>query len=352
MYRIDKLNQGSSNWDDMSNFDIKDAIDIAFLQKFLDAFGAAVGVAGLAVDKEGNAITNPTNFTDFCMKMNRGCDKGLKRCMKSDSHGGEESARTGKPAVYYCENGLMDFAAPIIVNGQQIGTILGGQVLAAPPDHEKFRKIAKEIGVDPDEYIRELEKVPIMPESQIRGAAELLYTVSKEISNMGYEKYLLSKMIHTLSDNINETMATLEELTASASDVTDNQIKLTDEIQTVNHVSEQINGVIESISVIANQTRLLGLNATIEAARAKEAGLGFGVVAKEIQKLSEESKTTVTKVKSFTAQIKQSVKHTNEMGEATLNVTREQEVAIRRIAEMLEGITNLTHELSEFVERG
>ena len=334
----------------LEKFDIRDVVDLDFLQRFLKAFGEAVGVAGLAVDNDGNPISEPINFTNFCMNMNRGCDKGLKRCMKSDSFGGAESARTGKPAVYYCENGLMDFAAPIIVNGQQVGAILGGQVLAEKPDNDKFIKIAKEIGVDADEYIRQLEKVPILPERQIKGAADLLYIVAREISKMGYERHLLATMIEKLSDHINETMATLEELTASASDVTENQLKLTKEIQTVNHVSEEINGVIESISVIANQTRLLGLNATIEAARAKDAGLGFGVVAKEIQKLSEESRGTVTRVKDFTSQIKESVKQTNLMGDATLNVTREQEMAIRRIAEMLEAITSMTHELKSFIE--
>lgn len=334
----------------LNDFNIKDILDLDFLQAFLKAFGQAVGVAGLAVDRQGNPISDPINFTSFCMEMNRGCDKGLKRCMKSDALGGSESARTGKPAVYYCENGLMDFAAPIIINGQQMGAILGGQVLTAPPEPDKFRKIAREIGVDEEDYLRQLSKVPILPEQQIKGAADLLYIVAKEISKMGYERHLLGQMIETLSDNINETMATLEELTASASNVTENQMNLTKEIQTVHHVSEEINGVIESISVIANQTRLLGLNATIEAARAKDAGLGFGVVAKEIQKLSEESKLTVGKVRNFTAQIKESVKQTNDMGDATLSVTREQEHAIRRIAEMLEGITESTHDLSRFIK--
>jgi ligand-binding sensor protein len=349
MKRIDQMSKEQDFALD-DHFDIRDIIDIDFLQKFLDAFGAAVGVAGLGTDKDGNPITEPTNFTDFCMVLNRGCEKGLKRCMKSDAFGGAESARTGKPAVYYCENGLMDFGAPIIVNGKQIGAILGGQVLAEKPDHDKFRKIAKEIGVDPDAYIKALEQVPILPEKQIRAAADLLYIVATEISNMGYEKMLLSKMINALSEHIHETMATLEELTASASDVTENQLKLSKEIETVSHVSEEINGVIESISVIANQTRLLGLNATIEAARAKDAGLGFGVVAKEIQKLSEESKNTVGRVKNFTSQINESVKQTHKMGDATLDVTKEQELAIRRIAEMLESITNMTHELSEFIK--
>lgn len=333
-----------------THLQINDVLDLDFLQKFLDDFGQAVGLAAIAVDNEGTAISNPTNFTDFCMKMNRGCEKGLKRCMKSDLYGSKESARTNEAAVYYCENGLMDFAAPIIVNGERIGAILGGQVLSSPPDIEKFRKIAIDIGVDPKTYINELEKVPVMSENKIRAAASLLYLVSKEISNIGCEKYFLSEMVEKLNNHITEAMATLEELTASATDVTENQLKLNEEIHTVSQASERINSVINSISTIANQTKLLGLNATIEAARAKDAGLGFGIVAKEIQKLSEESKITVDQIKNFTFKIKESVETTNKMGESTLNVTKEQELAIRRIAEMLEEITNLSQTLTTFIK--
>jgi len=329
----------------IQSVNLKDIIDLKFLQTFQDSFANALGVASIAVDMEGNPLTEPSNFTDFCMEYTRGSQKGLERCKVCDRKGGEESARTGKPAIYDCHAGLVDFAAPIMLEGRQLGSILGGQVLTSSPDESYYRRVAEEIGVNPEKYIQSLQDVKRLPRKSVEAAAQVLYLVANTLSKVWYHQRQLKNMAGAINDRILQISATMEELAASAGDVSSNQNSLNEEIKNVNIVSGKINEVMEFIKDIADETRLLGLNAAIEAARAGQAGLGFAVVAQEIRKLSGDSKDTVGKIKDFTTIIQDSVGKTVVMGEATSSTVEQQAAAIEEVTARIQEVSSMTEQL-------
>jgi len=336
---------------DVSNVKLSDVIDLNFLQKFQDDFAKGVGLASVTVDPDGNPVTNPSSYIRFCRDYTHSTDAGDKRCAESHRKGGEEAARTGRPVVYECHAGLIDFAAPIMLEGRLIGTILGGQVLTKAPEEEKYRRIAKEIGVDGDEYVEASKEARILSKESIEAAANVLFIVANSMSQAAYQQMKLKTVVDTLSDSAHQISATMQELAASASTVSNNQNELNSEIKNVNIVTGKIDEVMDFIKDIADETRLLGLNAAIEAARAGEAGLGFSVVAQEIRNLSADSKQTVGKIKELTTIIKDSVDNTVRMGNDTTATIEQQAAAIEQVTASIVEISTLTELLSELARK-
>lgn len=323
---------------------LQDVIDINFLQKFQDAFSSATGMASISTDLEGSA-TNPSNFTDFCIKLTRGTEEGLRRCVECDLKGGEESERTGRPSVYYCHAGLMDFGAPIIVDGEQIGSVIGGQVLPSPPDEDKFRKIALEIGLDPDEYITALRKIKIVPENQIRQAAELLFLTLNQVTQ-NQTQYSRLKTAHSVIDEqINQIHTNLNEFIDSLTEIDENQRSFITQIQSVMDIAKQINDVVKLVASIAERTHLVSVNASIEAARLGASAAAFTVIAQEIRSLANESKKTVTRIEKLTEEITKSVSYILDLLTVNSNNLNTQISGAKNISPMLVAILNELKEL-------
>ena len=86
--------------------------------------------------------------------------------------------------------------------------------------------------------------------------------------------------------------------------------EVTEAIRGLAAKSEEIGGIVSTITGIASQTNLLALNAAIEAARAGEQGRGFAVVAEEVRKLAEESQQAATQIATLIEEIQSETQKT------------------------------------------
>ncbi len=163
-----------------------DMIDVNTLQEIQSRFAEATGLAAIIADSHGRALTQASHFCELCRNI-RATALGRQRCFDSDADAGREAARTRKPHIHYCHAGLLDVAAPIVVNDEYAGSVLCGQVLLDRPDAAKRRAIAAQLGdlgVSPEVVDKGLDNITVMPAPRLKAAADLLYILANYIVNL------------------------------------------------------------------------------------------------------------------------------------------------------------------------
>ncbi len=239
---------------------VQDFCDMKKFNDIMTQWGRATGLATVAVGSDGEYISDCINFTDFCIKYTRGCEEGCRRCVKND--------REGK-GVYNCHAGLMDFGIPLTLNdGTELGSVIGGQVLPEPPDEEKFREYARELGIDEDKYAEAVKKVTVKTRDEIEASANMLGDVLNMYIRSCYSDSTNGRLVEQMSSGIKEAA---------------------EQIDNINEINAKLSG-------FGGRQKILALNASIEAARAGEAGKGFAVVAQEVQNLAADMTESSTAI--------------------------------------------------------
>jgi hypothetical protein len=160
------------------------------------------------------------------------------------------------------------------------------------------------------------------------------------------------QMADRLFAMISEVTLSAESLAAEAGDLAKVGRQL---YQLGNGLGERVqetSAVLKVMHQVTSQTNLLGLNASIEAARVGEKGLGFGVVADEIRKLSESSvrslkeigdilKTLNTANNALFHEIEQVTRISGEQAKAVQNVT----AAINEVNVLAQSLLQFTDQL-------
>lgn len=255
---------------------IQDFCDMNKFEEIMSNWAKSTGLATVAVGADGVYISECYNFTDFCIKLTRGCAEGCRRCEKNDKEG---------KGVYECHAGLMDFDIPITLeDGTVLGSVIGGQVLPENPDEEKFRATARELGINEEAYIKALSKVNVKTKEEIMASANLL----GDVINMFVRASYFTSTNKNLVDNLQSGIS------AAAS-----------EIVTANENAKQV-------ADFSNRQKMLALNASIEAARAGEFGKGFAVVAEEVQKLAQGMAVTSSSIQKSLAELTKIISELNK----------------------------------------
>ena len=119
---------------------ISEQVNIELLQSIQDNCSKAMGLAFVTVDYKGRPITKYSGFTAHCA-LGRELQGFSEMCEQCDAHGGLHAAITGQPYIYRCHADLVDFAVPLILDDNYLGSVMGGQVRLTDAEERELEHI-------------------------------------------------------------------------------------------------------------------------------------------------------------------------------------------------------------------
>jgi methyl-accepting chemotaxis protein len=141
--------------------------------------------------------------------------------------------------------------------------------------------------------------------------------------------------------------AAVASATEAMTAVRDASGQATEAIRHLGAKSEQIGGIVDTITTIAEQTNLLALNAAIEAARAGDHGRGFAVVADEVRKLAEESQQAAASISTLIGEIQAETQKAVEVVEHGAHRTDEGTATVEEARAAFEAINAHVQEMGD-----
>jgi methyl-accepting chemotaxis protein len=136
--------------------------------------------------------------------------------------------------------------------------------------------------------------------AQAREVTEEVATASQTSAVDAQETATAARQTRAVAE---EGAAAVQRATEVMRAVQESSGEITRTIHELGATSQQIGGILDTITAVTKQTNLLALNAAIEAARAGEQGRGFAVVADQVRELAEQSQQAAATIGGLIAQI-------------------------------------------------
>ncbi len=169
-------------------------VDKDILKNVLNAFTKATGLSANIVDIEGRSIFSKIDAQKNCkfckIIWEKQVEKNMHRCAGAYARAGKQAALFGEPYIFRCPAGLIEWAAPIIIEEQHLGSIMCGQVLMWEPEDFfwiELREMNKSVIDDFDELFAAAKELKVISGEKVQGAADLLYVTANYIMESGWK---------------------------------------------------------------------------------------------------------------------------------------------------------------------
>ncbi|TFG64569.1 MAG: PAS domain S-box protein [Spirochaetales bacterium] len=166
------------------SYRLKDLIDLEQFQSLQDRLNENYSFPSAIIDIEGNILT-VTAWQDICFKFHRKNRETENECIQSSQYILSHLHEANPAVTYSCPHGLVDSAAPIIIDGVHYGNFFTGQFFLEEPDLDFFRRQAEKYGFDEASYLEAVRKVPVWTKEQLNHHLYFIKGLVEVISSIG-----------------------------------------------------------------------------------------------------------------------------------------------------------------------
>lgn len=176
-----------------------DLIDVPAFARMLESFFQATGIPNGVVDVDGNLLSMSCG-NNACAVFHRVNPETTQRCRDSNiaiMH----DLRNGHVAGGLCSNGLMDYATPVVIEGQQLATLFLGQILHTPPDMEFFRAQSAQFGFDEKAYLESIQAIPVIEKARAESLMVVMVDMAQMLAASGLARLRQTTIEHDLNEH-------------------------------------------------------------------------------------------------------------------------------------------------------
>ncbi len=165
-------------------------IDADRVQALLESFHRLTGIPSALLARDGEIVTGESGqrlavgWQRICVDFHRQHPLTLERCRESDTRISNRLEAGDRYTCYECLNGLVDAAVPVVVDGEHVLTLFTGQFFFEPPDRERFRRQAAELGFDEEDYLAALDEVPVMSRETVEQGMTFLTHLAELVGEL------------------------------------------------------------------------------------------------------------------------------------------------------------------------
>lgn len=165
----------------------------------------------------------------------------------------------------------------------------------------------------------------------------------QHIDELNKEVKHVEDAVSTSKDNMQEMDEQMQSVKRTVGETKDVFAQLQQQIQEVTEFTEQLTG-------IAAKTKMLALNASIEAARAGETGVGFAVVASQVQELAIDSDVCADQVVAVVNDMRKQIEVTTDQLSESDDAINSSLHSLKGLQTGFDGLINSLESLYENIE--